>query len=202
MSRNPYTPSDNWNDGVPPRRSGGVPGWALVVACLSTLALGGFAGLAGGLAIGFVMGETTSGAMEEWLENYDSVPITAIARVAEDGLSIEVLISNNSHDSQYVTGMDLYHSLVEPSNVVASSPEFTGTEEYPADDPDDAYTEYDIGDVVIPPGGWRTVTFTLRAPLTQGVSGDVDVWWNDETFVTSHVHFGETPRSSRREPEY
>ncbi len=202
MSRNPYTPSESWNDGSQRRSGGGVPGWALVVACLSTLALGGVAGLVGGLAVGFVAGGSTSDAMEEWLENYDSAPLSVIARVADDGLSIEVIISNNSHDPQRVTTVDLYHSLVAPSNVVSSSPEFMATEEYPADDPDDAYTGYDVGDVMISPGGWRTVTFTLREPLAQGSSGDVDVWWNDETFVTSHVHFGEQSRSPRREPEY
>ncbi len=195
MSGNPYAPSENWNTGES-RAGGGVPLWALLVACLSSLAFGCFGGIAGGFAIGFVAGG-----------DYLGSDTSVVARVVYDdvalGRVLEVLIANNTEQPITIDTIDVYHSLASPDEITATSPAFYSTQQ--ESDPgvsSSVYTSYFFDPMKIMPGRTLIVHFAIDDRVTADRSGDVDVWVGD-SFITAHVHVDDSAPAPRvSEPGY
>lgn len=206
MSTNPYAPSENWNTGEQ-RRSGGAPLWALLVACLSTLALGCFGGIVAGFVLGFAAGESATESIDGYLDEPGFTEVSVVARAvapaSDDATAaIEVLISNNADEPRWVDAIDIYHDLVAPEEIVLSEPAFNATDLYEdEDDASGAWTEYAFDPIMIPPGRTVSVRFEVAIPAEERRTGDVDVWV-DGDFIRAHVHMHEGGGSATREPGY
>ncbi len=203
MSGNPYAPSENWNTGEP-RRGGGVPLWALLVACLSSLAFGCFGGIVGGFAVGFAAGESASESFADYMSEHEPGEIAVIARAlteSDGSLTLEVLVSNPGESPQSLDAIDIYHELVTPDEIVGAEPAFNGTELF--EDEEDAaetYTAYTFDPIVILPGKTVVVRFLLNMPDGRR-TGDVDVW-TESGFFRAHVHMSDSAAPPAREPGY